>query len=76
MAGAARDERDEQEGGGREQADDARRACGHATEPVHVCAHCGEELEPSEVQIHPGPGATPEIVAAGVLPRERAGAGG
>jgi DNA-binding HxlR family transcriptional regulator len=39
------------------------------TTPVHVCEHCGEPLEPSEVEIHPGPGATPEIVAAGVLPR-------
>ena len=45
-------------------------AYGHATEPVHACAHCGDPLEPSEVQIHPGPGATPEIAAAGVLPRD------
>lgn len=44
-------------------------ACEHETTPVHVCAHCGEELAPNEVEIHPGPGATPEIVAAGVLPR-------
>jgi DNA-binding HxlR family transcriptional regulator len=44
-------------------------ACGHPTTPVHVCEHCGEPLEPSEVEVHPGPGATPEIAAAGVLPR-------
>jgi|SRR5829696_1888177 len=43
-------------------------ACGHTTEPVHVCAHCGDPLEPGEVEVHPGPGATPEILAAGVLP--------
>src|SRR5215207_4702821 len=51
-------------------------ACGHATTPVHTCEHCGEPLEPSEVEIRPGPGASAEIVAAGVLPRERAGTGG
>jgi hypothetical protein len=44
-------------------------ACGHDTEPVHSCAHCGEALEPSEVQLRPGPGATPAVLAAGVLPR-------
>jgi DNA-binding HxlR family transcriptional regulator len=44
-------------------------ACGHETEPVHVCAHCGEPLEPDEVEVHPGPGATAEMVAQGVLPR-------
>lgn len=43
--------------------------CGHDTTPVHVCSHCGEPLEPNEVQFRPGPGATPEIVALGVLPR-------
>lgn len=43
--------------------------CGHATEPVHICAHCGEELQPSDVEVHPGPGATAEIAAAGVLPQ-------
>ena len=46
-------------------------ACGHDTEPVYACAHCGDPLEPSQVQIRPGPGATPEMVAMGVLPRRR-----
>lgn len=45
------------------------RTCGHETEPLHVCAHCGEPLDPTEVEMHPGPGATPEIVAQGVVPR-------
>ena len=43
-------------------------ACGHETEPVHVCSHCGEELDPREIRTGPGPGANEEQRAAGFLP--------
>lgn len=31
--------------------------CGHHTEPVLVCSHCGEALDPRAVTPRPGPGA-------------------
>jgi DNA-binding Lrp family transcriptional regulator len=36
------------------------RPCGHLADPVLVCAHCGERLDPREVDPEPGPGAAPE----------------
>jgi DNA-binding HxlR family transcriptional regulator len=32
------------------------RACGHETQPRHVCSHCGEEIDPREMQAKAGPG--------------------
>lgn len=31
--------------------------CDHDTTPVHMCAHCGEELEPATMRMRAGPGA-------------------
>ena len=30
--------------------------CGHVTEPVVACSHCGEELDPRRVRVQAGPG--------------------
>jgi DNA-binding HxlR family transcriptional regulator len=35
------------------------RPCGHLADPLLVCAHCGERLDPREVDPEPGPGAAP-----------------
>jgi DNA-binding HxlR family transcriptional regulator len=43
--------------------------CGHDADPRLHCSHCGEVIERGELQTRPGPGATPEQIAAGVLPR-------
>ena len=32
--------------------------CGHTFDPKMVCSECGEELQPRDVQVQPGPGAT------------------
>jgi DNA-binding HxlR family transcriptional regulator len=32
--------------------------CGHTFDPKMVCSECGEELQPRDVQLRPGPGAT------------------
>ncbi|HKU99525.1 MAG TPA: helix-turn-helix domain-containing protein [Vineibacter sp.] len=32
--------------------------CGKDFDPVMVCSQCGEPLDPREVHVHPGPGAT------------------
>jgi DNA-binding HxlR family transcriptional regulator len=33
------------------------RSCGHPADPTYVCGHCGEALDPRDVEIEPGPGA-------------------
>jgi DNA-binding HxlR family transcriptional regulator len=44
-------------------------ACGHDAHPRLHCSHCGEVIERGELRSRPGPGATEEQVAEGVLPR-------
>jgi DNA-binding HxlR family transcriptional regulator len=43
--------------------------CGHDADPQLHCSHCGEAIQPSQLQVRPGPGATSEQRAEGVLPR-------
>jgi len=43
-------------------------ACGHDADPALRCTHCGEVIAPGEIRVRPGPGATEEQVAEGVLP--------
>lgn len=33
-------------------------ACGHDADPRLTCAHCEREIEPAELRVRPGPGAT------------------
>jgi DNA-binding HxlR family transcriptional regulator len=33
-------------------------ACGHDADPQLTCSHCREPLEPGELRVRPGPGAT------------------
>ncbi|MBI5105732.1 MAG: helix-turn-helix transcriptional regulator [Solirubrobacterales bacterium] len=42
--------------------------CGHDTRPEYRCSHCGEPVPPQELRARPGPGATEQMRAAGVLP--------
>jgi hypothetical protein len=35
-----------------------RHTCGHEADPVLVCSHCGERMDPHDVTPEPGPGAT------------------
>jgi DNA-binding HxlR family transcriptional regulator len=42
--------------------------CGHDAHPRLHCGHCGEVIESSELKVRPGPGATAEQLAQGVLP--------
>jgi hypothetical protein len=35
--------------------------CGHTTDPVLTCSHCGEELDPRRMRVQAGPG----LAAAG-----------
>jgi DNA-binding HxlR family transcriptional regulator len=42
-------------------------ACGHDAHPRLHCSHCGEPLR-GDTHARPGPGATTEQIAAGVLP--------
>ena len=44
------------------------RACGHDAAPELHCGHCGEALQATELTVRPGPGATAEQIAEGVLP--------
>jgi hypothetical protein len=37
-----------------------RHRCGAEAEPVLVCAHCHEPMDPRDVTPEPGPGAEPE----------------
>ena len=39
-----------------------RHRCGAEAEPVLVCAHCHEPMDPRDVTPEPGPGAQPEPV--------------
>jgi hypothetical protein len=41
-----------------------RHTCGAEAEPVLVCAHCHERMDPRDVTPEPGPGARPEPAAA------------
>ena len=43
-------------------------ACGHDADPSLHCAHCGEEIEPRELRVRPGPGADAEQRSHPVLP--------
>jgi DNA-binding HxlR family transcriptional regulator len=43
--------------------------CGHDAHARLHCSHCGEVVERGQMQSRPGPGATPEQRAEGVLPR-------
>ena len=40
------------------------RACGHDSEAVMVCGHCGEPLDAREVRFRKGPGWRPQEVRA------------
>jgi DNA-binding HxlR family transcriptional regulator len=42
--------------------------CGHDAHPQLHCAHCGEVLHTADMKIRPGPGATAQQSADGVLP--------
>lgn len=42
--------------------------CGHDTSSIEICDHCGEPVDPRDVASRPGPGATPEQRAQGLLP--------
>ncbi len=44
-------------------------ACGHDAHPQLHCSHCGEVIERGQLVARPGPGATPEQRAEGVLPK-------
>jgi DNA-binding HxlR family transcriptional regulator len=46
--------------------------CGHDAQPEMRCRHCGEIIASTELQIRPGPGATPAQSAEGVLPKRSA----
>jgi DNA-binding HxlR family transcriptional regulator len=41
-----------------------RHTCGAEAEPVLVCAHCHEPMQPHDVTPEPGPGASAEPAAA------------
>ena len=43
-------------------------ACGHDAHPHLACSHCGEPIDPREIVVRAGPGATDAQRAAGVLP--------
>jgi DNA-binding HxlR family transcriptional regulator len=43
--------------------------CGHDAHPRLHCSHCGDVIERGELRSRPGPGATAEQIAEGVLPR-------
>ena len=45
--------------------------CGHELESLMHCPNCEVGVRPEEVRARPGPGATPEQVAAGELPARR-----
>lgn len=37
--------------------------CGHEADPLYVCSHCGEGIDPREIRPEPGPGAVAEPAA-------------
>jgi DNA-binding HxlR family transcriptional regulator len=43
-------------------------ACGHDAHPRLHCSHCGEPMEPREMQVRPGPGADEVQRAEPLLP--------
>ena len=43
--------------------------CGHDAHPQLHCSHCGEVIERGQLQSRPGPGATPQQLAEGMLPK-------
>jgi DNA-binding HxlR family transcriptional regulator len=43
--------------------------CGHDAHPELHCSHCGEIIQTTDLKVRPGPGATTEQLAQGVLPR-------
>ena len=43
--------------------------CGHDAHPQLHCSHCGEVIERGQLVSRPGPGATAEQRAEGVLPK-------
>ena len=43
-------------------------ACGHDARPALHCSHCGEPTSSGELRVRPGPGATEDQIAEGVLP--------
>jgi DNA-binding HxlR family transcriptional regulator len=44
-------------------------ACGHDTQPRLCCSHCGEAIGRGELRVRPGPGASEQQLAEGMLPR-------
>ena len=46
-------------------------ACGHDADPQLRCAHCGEAIETPDLLVRPGPGASEQQIADGVLPAAR-----
>jgi DNA-binding HxlR family transcriptional regulator len=43
-------------------------ACGHDADPQLTCSHCERPIEPSELRVRPGPGATRAQRAEPLLP--------
>ena len=43
-------------------------ACEHTTTPEHACSHCHERIEPGELRVLPGPGASAQQREEGLLP--------
>jgi DNA-binding HxlR family transcriptional regulator len=43
--------------------------CGHDTQPQLSCSHCGKTIGSGELKVRPGPGASSEQRAEGVLPK-------
>jgi DNA-binding HxlR family transcriptional regulator len=43
-------------------------ACGHDAEPHLTCSHCNRPIEPTELRVRPGPGATRAQRAEPLLP--------
>jgi DNA-binding HxlR family transcriptional regulator len=35
------------------------KSCGHVSQAVPICSHCGEKLELKDVSVYPGPGSMP-----------------
>jgi DNA-binding HxlR family transcriptional regulator len=50
--------------------------CGHDAHPQLHCSHCGEQIETTELQIRPGPGANERQQAEGILPLARSALSG
>ena len=46
------------------------KACGHDAHPRLHCAHCGEAVQPADLQVRPGPGADEAQRAEPLLPED------